>query len=299
MSYYTLGESYNTYPFGMPQIPGNFVPLSIQTPPGRVTGYETPFNAYALPNQQTTMEGYEYPGYSRGTYGNPRGSNTSWAAPGRSKAANAVYQHRLNELGKLENDILNDIDAPGPSNNCLPAPIKSLYSDTFNNPDVCDRATCILSLDTNPPGPSAASTLGCKSFKQVINQCPGYEENSYIDLCYPQSPVPPTASAGPSCTTPGCDNSSYCTGGVSQSGVAYYLGPDAACAAAAEGGGPPTSCANNNTIMLQKNVTCDYAEGKCDQVAKIGVPYEDLCPVTCGTCPSVMPTPTGSPNVNM
>ena len=106
------------------------------------------------------------------------------------------------------------------------------------------------------------------------------------------TPVLSGGSGGGGCTTIGCDNSSYCTGGAETSGAAYYMGPNAECSASG------TSCSDNTTLMNEKGAPggCAYAQtAGCTTNTKLGVPYQDFCPVTCGSCPSgaASPTPTG------
>ena len=104
------------------------------------------------------------------------------------------------------------------------------------------------------------------------------------------SNTPGVSSGSGGCTTIGCDNSSYCTGGAQTSGVAYYMGPNAECSASG------VSCTDNTTLMEEKGAPggCAYAQTVgCVNNTKLGIPYQDYCPETCRSCPGgTSPTPT-------
>ena len=77
----------------------------------------------------------------------------------------------------------------------------------------------------------------------------------------------------------GCDNSSYCTNGEVDEGLAYNMGPKAKCS------GSQTTIEDNTDLLAAKNSNCDTISsiGFCCQATTAGIAYYNYCPETCET----------------
>ena len=127
-----------------------------------------------------------------------------------------------------------------------------------------------------PPFPPGPSNCGPECQFEVKRLCKKY--NNTLPICSGEFKEENFDMQSVGCQTIGCDNSMYCTNGQVQSGIAYYMGPDAKCS------GSRLTCEDNDRILSAHNSNCANLVELANVKNSHQVEYKHFCPKTMGTC---------------
>ena len=211
-SYGSITNSYNVNYMGMPNTTTKNTPFAIRTPPGNLySTYKalgcgipsTDKKIRTFTRARGVREGFDWTQY----IDNPELQKWFENRPDYGNYQEKVADWKAMELQKLKEWAECKFTQGDPCAVCDEESVKKLYKSTFENPDVYDRASCILSLGTqDTPGECAWKQLNCQGFRDVVQYCPPYEENTDSDFAQQRNDLTLYQNRGP------CKDNNDCKG---------------------------------------------------------------------------------------
>jgi len=147
------------------------------------------------------------------------------------------------------------------------------------------KEICVGSVSPTPfePSPTCPCLCDSDSGEVIYSPTPSPEPDDDTGPSGPDPDGPVLCDPATGAGDPGCDSSSYCTGGSATEDKSYNVGGQATCSVSAD------SCENNDALVEEKtgyNCSTAVALQGCSFETEIGPILQEFCPAECNICPT-------------